>query len=212
MHRIDVGRNLVAAAAVVVVLLSASALSATTLSVTPAAAISGNHGLQINFTGDTANALVIDDSPVGETCYSASFTLRHNLMTMVAADTHQVLRTRMGGSTPVVRLQVKRANDDSNFIIFVWARLDNGTFTVPLMVFAPNQHLIKVNWKAATSDGANDGGLQLWKGANLISEYTNLDNDTYVVDDVNFGAFGGVDATTTGEVHLDDFVSTRECF
>ncbi len=41
----------------------------------------------------------------------------------------------------------------------------------------------------------------------MIGEFTNLDNDTYNIDLVQLGAFGGVDSTTGQYNDFDEFES-----
>ena len=91
----------------------------------------------------------------------------------------------------------------------VFAALDAGGFTARIGAFAQSQHRVTIEWKGATAVGANNGYIRLYKGTTFVGEFTGLDNDTFAIDDVELGAFGGVDATTSGFTDYDDFISTR---
>ena len=195
-----------------VIVVMALGVEATQLEVIPAAALAGsNYGMRTTFDGGTNGVLVRDNSPSSDTVYRAQFGYRNRITSMTLGDTHQIFRGRGQGSYPtnetVFRVQIK--STPSGYIMFVWARLDNGGYSQPLMTFVPNVHRMMFEWSAATAPGANDGILRIYKSGNLIREKTNLDNDTYVIDFVTLGAFATVDAATTGHQDFDNFESYR---
>ena len=190
-----------------VIVVMALGVEATQLEVIPAAALGGsNYGMRTTFDGGTDGVLVRDNSPSSETVYRAQFGYRNRITSMTLADTHQIFRAR-GQNETVLRVQIK--STPSGYIMFVWARLDNGGYSAPLMTFVPNVHQMMFEWAAATSPGANDGILRIYKSGNLIRENTNLDNDTFVIDFVQLGAFSTVDAATVGHQDFDNFESYR---
>lgn len=194
-------------------LIGTSAQAATSLSVVNAAQIGGSaFGMRVTFDGTTGNALVQDNSPVGELAYYATWSMRNLNMTMVANDTHQVLRGLSNtpvANTPAFRVQVKRSVGGTDFILFVWARIDGGAFTAPIQTFVNNQNRLTVEWHRATGVGTNDGSIKLFKGTTMIGQVTGVDNDEVAIDAAQMGAFGGVDVGTGGTQDFDEFVSTR---
>lgn len=177
------------------------------LSVTNDAAIGGSaYGLKVQMT-DQNNCFVQDDSPNAEKDYYVTFNLRNNL-SMAPGTAHILFRARTPGVPAVFLAQAVR-DFGGNYVIYVVGYHDNGAFTPALAEFITTQHRITLEWHAASAPGANDGSLRLYKGGNLRGEITNIDNDQLQVDFVQLGAFGGIDATTTGEMHFDEFVSTR---
>jgi len=73
-------------------------------------------------------------------------------------------------------------------------------------------HYIEVDWRAATSDGANDGGLTLWIDGTQQADLTGVDNDTWRVDRARLGALSAIDAGTSGTYYLDVFESRRSTY
>lgn len=192
------------------VALALPAMADTSVSVSGAAAIAGSFGMRASFDGGTGNAFVQDNSPACEGIYYAQFKLRNDSLVLADGQTHQVFRAREGGSTPVFRVQFTNpAGAENRTTMQVFAALDSGLFTQRIGAFVQSQHRITIEWKASSAPGANDGYIRLYKGTTFVGEFTSLDNDTLCIDDVQLGAFGGVDASTTGFSDYDDFISTR---
>lgn len=206
-------RGILAGVVACAALISVPANAATTLSVVNAAQIGGSaFGMRVNFASGTENAFVQDNTPSAELNYYATWSMRNLNMTMVANDTHQVLRglsTTPAPNTPAFRVQVKRSAGGTDFILFVWARLDSGAFTAPIQTFVNNQNRLTVEWHRSTGVDTNDGSIKLFKGTSMIGQVTGLDNDTMSIETLQMGAFGGVDVATGGTQDFDEFVSTR---
>lgn len=197
-------------ALLLVALAGAPALADTAISVSGAAAIAGSFGMRVGFDGGTGNAFVQDNSPNAEKIYYAQFKLRNDSLVLADGQTHQVFRARQGGSAPVIRVQYTNpAGAENRTTMQVFAALDGGAFTPRIGSFVQSQHRVTIEWKAATAPGANNGYIRLYKGTTFVGEFTGLDNDTFAIDDVQLGAFAGVDATTSGFADFDDFISTR---
>lgn len=206
-------RGILAGVVACAALLSTPAFAATTLSVVNAAQIGGTaFGLRVSFSSGTQNAFVQDNTPAAELNYYGTWSMRNANMTMVANDTHQVFRglsTTPAPNTPAFRVQVKRSAGGTNFILFVWARNDDGSFTTPIQTFVDNQNRLTVEWHRSTGTNTNDGSIKLYKGTSLIGQINTVDNDTMSIDSIQLGAFGGVDLATGGTQDFDEFVSTR---
>jgi len=190
--------------------LALPALADTSVSVSGAAAIAGSFGMRASFDGGTGNAFVQDNSPACEGVYYAQFKVRNDNLVLADGQSHQIFRARMGGSTLVFRFNLTNpVGPENRSTVQLIAAVDGGALTTRIGAFAQSQHRFTIEWKAATGPGANDGYIRLYKGATFIGEFANLDNDTLCIDDVELGAFGGVDSTTTGFNDFDDFISTR---
>jgi len=79
-------------------------------------------------------------------------------------------------------------------------------------VISDAPHYIELDWRAATSDGANDGGLTLWIDNVQQADLTSVDNDTWRVDRARLGALSGMDAGTSGTYYFDAFESRRSTY
>jgi hypothetical protein len=71
-------------------------------------------------------------------------------------------------------------------------------------------HFIEMDWRAATSAGANNGGLTLWIDGIQQADLTSVDNDTRRIDRVRLGAIAGIDTRTRGTYYFDAFESRRQ--
>lgn len=194
------------------VILFASALmivagmaSAASLAVVPAAAYDGTYGLRVTLDS-TSNAFVQDNSPNDETVYRVSFKVRNNLV-MSNGTAHNMFRARMVGK-PIFQVQAAR-DYAGNYVVYALAYKDDGTVTGAFATFLNTNNSLTFEWTAATAPGANDGTFRMYKGTNLRGELTGIDNDTHAIAMVQMGAFGGIDATTSGTMDFDSFESFR---
>jgi subtilisin family serine protease len=181
------------------------------LSVSPGAALVGSQGLQALI--DDNNALVvIDDSPSAETRYRVRFYFDPNSIPMAIGNAHLLLQGFTGsGSIQVLQLELRfqatgyelRAllvNDAKGWTSTSWISISD----------AP--HALELDWRAATSAGANNGGLSFWIDGAQQSDLTGVDNDTRRIDQVRLGAASGVDTGTRGTYFFDAFESRRSTF
>jgi len=206
------GSRKIAGALVLSVLgVASAAQAATSIGVNGTAALQGSFGMQVSFDGSTNDAYVEDRSPNSETRYVVTWRMNTSPMTMTGASNHQILRAITGDPTPSgVAFQVKVYKTvAAGFEVQVLARLDSGAFTNRIAVVGDASHQYSVDWKASSAPGANDGYAKLYKNGTLRKSLLNLDNDLQRVDMARFGAFGAVDASTSGSFYLDDFISTR---
>jgi len=210
-----------------------------TLWVTGAAAQEGNFGLEVNMEAATTDAAFVrDDNPSGEIVYRAQFwidrtggiymdndggTKATRFVTFRAGD-----QNHDGGTSDVTvfrgifgRLAVDNV-DGPRYTFRLGCRQDGGSFRyiggIVLGELAKKKW-VTIEWKAASSPGANDGICRLYQGntrnlANPIGERTDLDNDLHQVDYVQLGAVSGFtdnpqDPLTDGPLYYDTFESLR---
>ena len=183
------------------------------LNVTTSAALVGTRGMAALIDNTTA-MYVRDNTPVNEPRYRARFYFDPNSITMANGNTHRIMVAR-NTSADVIRIEFRRnagvyqvrasvRNDGSGYANTAW-------FTI-----ADAPHRIEIDWKAATSAGANNGYLSLWidnsNGASPNTTLSGVDNDTLRVEDVRLGPLQGIDAGTSGTEFFDEFVSRRTTF
>jgi hypothetical protein len=180
------------------------------LTVSSAAALKGSFGIQALI--DDANGInVIDDTPNAEPRYRARFWLDPNSLVMVSGDAFHMFKGFTGTSTDILRIELRFSsgvyqirtgltNDAGTFI-------NSGWYTI---TDAP--HAIEVDWRAATTAGANNGGLTLWIDGVQKEDMVGVDNDTLRIDRVRLGPISGIDAGTRGTVYLDAFESRKQTY
>jgi hypothetical protein len=70
----------------------------------------------------------------------------------------------------------------------------------------------RLDWRAATVTGADDGGLTVWIDGTQQANITGIDNDTRRVDRARLGPLSSVDAGTSGTAYFDAFESRRSSY
>ena len=181
------------------------------LSVTTAAAMSGTFGMQAVITSTTAK-YVRDDSPLAETRYRARFYLNPNSYAVTGSDkTHAILVGRNISGTGVFTVQLRYTGS----VHQIGAQLVNdatGLSNTNWYTISISKHPIEIDWKAATSAGANNGYLSLWLDGVLQETQSGIDNDTRRVDEVRLGPSSGIDSGSSGTVYYDTFESRRSTY
>ena len=180
------------------------------LSVTSSAAIAGSYGLQA-IINDTTAMYVNDDSPAAEPRYRFRFDFDPNSLSMRDGDAHIIFRGYSGTTTVAIRVefgfssgayQIRAAlvNDGSTWTDTNWFPLSDGP------------HSVELDWRAATSAGANNGGLTLWLDGVPQADITGVDNDTLRLDRARLGALASIDTGTSGTYYFDAFESRRQTY
>ena len=186
---------------------STSSTDAGDLSVSPAAALVGNQGLQAVI--DDNNVLsVTSDHPNAEPHYLARFYFDPNSISMASGDAHIIVRGYSGSSTVALRVEV--GYGASGYQIRAGLVNDGSTFTdTSWFPLTDSPHLIQVDWRAASGAGANNGGLVLSIDDVQKQLLTGIDNDTRRMDRVLLGALASIDTGTRGTYYFDAFEAER---
>ena len=190
--------------------LSAWSLSTTDagdLSVNAAAALLGAQGMQA-VLDDNTSIFVTDDRPNAESRYRVRFYFDPNSIQMSTGDNHFLLHGLAGNSTPVMRVQFRFSNNA--YQIRAALRNDATTWMITawfMITDAP--HVLELDWRAATTAGANNGALTFWIDGVQRAHIANIDNDTRRIDRARLGAVAGIDAGTRGTYYFDAFESQR---
>ena len=180
------------------------------LSVNPAAALAGSNGMQV-LINDSVNLYTLDDTPNAEPRYRVRFYFDPNSLSMANGDSFNLLRAFTGTSKSVLQvafrsysgsyqLRVAVLNDSSSFVNTSWSTISD----------AP--HSIELDWRAATSAGANDGSLNLWIDGVEQGSLSGLDNDTWRIDQVRLGVLATIPSGSRGTLFFDAFESRREAY
>ena len=189
---------------------SSSSIGGGDLSVSTAAALVDNYGLQA-LVNDIANIYVRDDSPNAEPRYRARFYFDPNSISMADGDDHYIL-VATSGATSVLRVQLRFSG--GNYQIRASHLLDGGTtFNYTNWISISDAlHFIELDWRAATAAGANDGSLTLWIDGVQKANLTGADNDTWRIDYVRLGMVTGRDPFTLGTYYFDAFESRQQSY
>lgn len=188
---------------------SSAATDAGDLSASAASALAGSFGMQAVIDNNTA-IYVADNTSNLEPRYRARFHFDPNSIGMANGDWHDLFQGFAGGS-PVVRVQFGFLADE--YVIRA-GLLDDGILWVnsPWFSLSDTAHAVEIDWRAATSPGASDGGLTLWVDGAQQANLTGVDNDTRRIDSARLGAVSGVDTGTRGTYYFDAFESRQQTY
>jgi hypothetical protein len=180
------------------------------LSVVLPAALTGNYGLQA-VIDDNKAIFVTDEKPNAEPHYRARFYFDPNSISMKSNDNHYLFHGYTGTSTVVLRIQIRYSN--GSYQIRAALRNDSSTWSsTSWFSISDASHLIEVDWRAATTSGANNGALTLWIDGTQRANLTGVDNDTRRIDRAQLGAVAGIDTGTRGTYYIDSFESRQQMY
>ena len=185
---------------------SSSFIDGGDLSASPSAALAGSFGLQANLD-DNAPIYVSDDMPNQEPHYRASFLFDPNSITMAENDNH-LLFHGISTSAPTIQLRLQFINGEYRLRGEVENDIRRWSFT-SWTILTDTVHSIQIDWRAATSAGANNGEFSLWVDGTRQSLVSGIDNDTRKIDQARLGAVGEIDSGTRGIYYFDAFESQR---
>jgi hypothetical protein len=178
------------------------------LSVTVSSALVGSQGMQA-LINDTGGIYVGDDTPNAETRYRARFYFDPNSILMTDGNAHYIFAGRDVSVTFQVdfrifgglyQIRLRHYNDSASVQSSNWVSISD----------AP--HFIEMEWWAANTIGANNGGVNLWVDGVPSGSLTGSDNDTRRIDHVDLGAISSLDAGTLGSYYIDAFESHRQTY
>lgn len=112
----------------------------------------------------------------------------------------EILRVEFRRSSGLYQLRAAVRNDKSNWTSSDWFTIGDAS------------HFVELDWRAATTAGANNGGLTFWINGVQQANLTGVDNDTRRVDRVRLGAVSGLDSGTLGPYYFDAFESRRQTY
>ena len=179
------------------------------LSAAANAALSGVMVMQA-VVDDNTSIFVTDDSPNAERRYRAAFSFDPNTITMLPNDSYNLFYGYRGTSTAILSIELRYYN--GQYQVRALTLNDGATWkTTNFTTLTDAPHRLEVEWRAATTVGANDGTLAFWLDGVLVQLITGLDNDTRVIDRVRLGVWG-IDNGTRGTIYFDAFESRRRSY
>jgi RHS repeat-associated protein len=177
------------------------------LSVSSAAAIEGDFGLQAG-VGDQAELYVHDEQPMRDLVYHARFYFDPNSVEIPDGATFEFFRGVNADNGTVFSMQLGMVNDDYA-IRAVMVADDQQPAVSDWIPVIDTPHVIELEWWKACCAEVSDGRLFLWIDQNWSMALQGIDNDTKFIDAVEMGGFSPTSSGISGTVYLDDFVSTR---
>lgn len=178
------------------------------LNVNAAARYGGSFGLQV-IVDDTTPAWIGDDTPNVAKRYRARFYVR--LSSLVQPTGSELTLFSALSTSAAEQLRVLIGQSPSGKQLRLAARRDDGSYaTTPAgaeMALANGWRSIEIDWRAASSPGANDGALGVWVDGQPFAGLSALDNDQGEVSSVRWGAVSVLPAGSSGSFRLDDFES-----
>jgi hypothetical protein len=159
------------------------------------------------------DAWVQDDTPDGETVYSARFYIDPSDLNLTGSDRFYHFVAFDSAGNPELRVGIKQNGTERRLFLEVFD--DNGSFQstegvdeLMLPNVASDWHWVEVGWMADTAPGATNGMAQICaNGGCALALSGGLDNDTGAIDFVRWGAIDVPSDTGLGNLDLDDFES-----
>jgi RHS repeat-associated protein len=180
------------------------------LSVSAQAALVGSYGMRA-VLDDNVSIYVTDFSPFDETRYRGRFYFDPNTITMANNNAHYLLYALNRDDVVVARLELRRYNN--TYQVRAGVVNDGSTWSNSAwFTITDAPHKLEIDWRASSGPGANNGGITFWVDDVQRGNFTTIDNDTRLVDYVQWGAVSGVDSGTRGTYYFDDFVSRRQSY
>jgi hypothetical protein len=158
---------------------------------------------------DNTPIYVTDDSPTAETRYRMRFYFDPNSISMSNGNAHYIFYAYAGSTTVVQRIEFRRSS--SVYQVRASVMNDASTWTsTSWWTISDAPHYVEIDWRSATSAGANDGSLTLWVDGSVVGTVSGLDNDSRRIDRVRLGPVNGIDTGTRGTYYFDAFESRRQ--
>ncbi|MEM7350773.1 MAG: hypothetical protein AAF657_08205 [Acidobacteriota bacterium] len=180
------------------------------ITVTPAAAITGLAGLELDLQpGSDWGSWILDRQPSGDRSAGVRFLVDATYLEMGLGETMALVLAHPEDYGPSVasRFLVRLWDSPTGLRIRASAHDDQGgRHDLPYASLPDGPHRVELTWRAASEVDRYDGRLRLWLDGTLIGELTDLDNDTAVIESIRFGAMYVQDGTHD-ILYLDDFES-----
>ncbi len=176
------------------------------LDITAAAAQNGDWGaaFTIAAAADTAFGTIKDPNNMTE--FSIKFNFNQGTTVMSDGDLFSLVVVEGSGTNTITFVINYRQTAGVRLVRVAYGLDDGSTAATGNYAVASGEVEIKVEWKASTGPGNDDGELILSVGGDVKETVSSLDTDTYDVDLFKIGAVAGVDAGTSGDFYCDDIL------
>ena len=170
--------------------------------VTAGAALSGNYGMMLPVNGLSTTNIWGTLTPTNDTKNITTFEIDPNSVTMSNGDDFIVCRIT---GTSSMSTDVKLGYDSSSYNLHVVYYEDTGgSITSSSTNITDAAHTVRIVQQVASSDGADDGFMQMYIDHVLAVSAMDLNTDTQDIDTVQYGLVTEQDAGTYGAVYMDD--------
>jgi RHS repeat-associated protein len=174
------------------------------LSVSTQSAAVGAYGMQA-LIDDNAELVVYDHTPSNEKHYSARFYFDPNDV-QSPNDGFYLMALSSDGTGWVACIYFEPQGNEY-YSLNLCGKNDAGNWLeTDMILIADEWQSIELEWKAATSAGANNGYIKLYIGDQLATSIENIDNDTHSVTTTSLGVLD-TPAGASGTVYFDEFES-----
>ncbi|HSV85140.1 MAG TPA: hypothetical protein VLH85_01100, partial [Levilinea sp.] len=178
------------------------------LSVTSAAALVGNRGLQARINDNNA-VFVHNTLSAAQSRYRMRFYLHPNSLTMAEGDLFIIFNAFNAANSSNIMIRMRRSA--GNYQIQAAAR-DNTAWQLTAWYSISNaQHYVEIDWRAATSASPNSGFLYLYINGTLRTSLA-LTNSDWLVARERMGVVEGIDTGTRGTMYFDHFESRNSTY
>jgi hypothetical protein len=160
---------------------------------------------------DTVALYVTDDTPNAEPRYRTRFRFDPNMLRLPNGLGHYILYGYQGTSTVILRLEFRLNN--GAYQLRTALRNDGSTWqTSSWFAISDAPHTLKLDWRAATAPGTNNGSLTFWLDGVDKGTLSGVDNDIRRIDRIRLGAVAELDAGSQGSYCFDAFKATRQSY
>lgn len=145
---------------------------------------------------------------------AATALLRLDLEDLTLEDGESIQLIRGSSSENIdggLFLSLQLIREDDQYWLVARTRDDDGSIQkTPWSALSHTQHDLALQWRAGSADGADDGVLRFWIDGRMAGERLDLDNDTWTIEALAFGAHRsvlGTSSTPRGKLLLSDLAS-----
>lgn len=181
-----------------------SATNSGNLSVSTNAAMVGTYGLQAVFTNTTV-MYVQNDSPNAETRYRARFYFDPNSISMASGTYSYLLQGHDTSKLVILFVQLYRSSTGYQLRARAHDSVVGNYVNTPYVTITDALHYVEVDW-------GSDGHLTFWIDGVQQGNFTGLNNSTYRMESVRFGAPYMSSTPLSGSYYLDAFESRRQTY
>jgi hypothetical protein len=173
------------------------------ISVSPAAALSGEFGLRTRIAGNTPS-YVADNRPANQASSHVRFRFDPNSTATAGAATTILLGRNARGAS-VFRIQYRK----SGRVLQVRAQVQRagGTTSTAWQSISDNKHAIEIAWRSASR-----ASFSLWIDGRRKQTLTGVNTSSFRLEQVRMGPSAGLTATTRGSEYYDDYAMTRTSY
>lgn len=168
------------------------------------AAIRGNFGFEVPIIDTDARFGSISNSVFGtQTFFTYEFFVRHSLIIPVGNNFTSIQATS-GGFSGAAFTMIFQNTAGVIGVRFSYSTDAAVVFFNQRDLVASQDYLIRIEWKASSAPGANDGFARYYINGGQVDAVNGIDNDGHIVASMENGAVSGVDAATSGNINFDN--------